>query len=101
MLAQPCPWSPHEATGHSFMEWYAEEAKRIYGEIIPSPIPGRRLLTIKQPVGVCALITPWNFPSAMITRKVGSRTQGLSLASRSSAKSEGRGPHCYTFDSQI
>ena len=42
----------------------------MYGEVIPSPIPGRRIVTIKQPVGVCALITPWNFPSAMITRKV-------------------------------
>lgn len=51
------------------MEYYAEEAKRTYGEVIPSPTPGRRLLTIKQPVGVAALITPWNFPAAMITRK--------------------------------
>ncbi len=53
----------------SFVEWYAEEAKRTYGEVIPSPTPGRRLVTIKQPVGVAGLITPWNFPSAMITRK--------------------------------
>lgn len=55
--------------GASFVEFYAEEAKRTYGEVIPSPTPGRRLVTIKQPVGVAALITPWNFPIAMITRK--------------------------------
>jgi len=53
----------------SFVEFYAEEAKRTYGEVIPSHTPGRRLVTIKQPVGVAALISPWNFPSAMITRK--------------------------------
>lgn len=57
------------AYGASFVEWYAEEAKRTYGEVIPQTIGGRRLLVIKQPVGVCALITPWNFPLAMITRK--------------------------------
>ncbi|MBW6422880.1 NAD-dependent succinate-semialdehyde dehydrogenase [Rhizobium sp. XQZ8] len=55
----------------SFIEWFAEEAKRIYGDTIPTPVPGRRLLVIKQPVGVFAAITPWNFPSAMITRKAG------------------------------
>lgn len=54
----------------SFVEWFAEEAKRIDGEIIPPPVADRRLLVIKQPVGVCAAITPWNFPAAMITRKV-------------------------------
>nr|WP_314263387.1 NAD-dependent succinate-semialdehyde dehydrogenase [uncultured Moellerella sp.] len=59
------------AYGASFIEWFAEEAKRTYGESIPSPLPGRRLVTIKQPVGVVAAITPWNFPNAMITRKVG------------------------------
>ncbi|MCW2256123.1 succinate-semialdehyde dehydrogenase/glutarate-semialdehyde dehydrogenase [Providencia alcalifaciens] len=59
------------AYGASFIEWFAEEGKRIYGETIPSPLPGRRLVTIKQPVGVVAAITPWNFPNAMITRKVG------------------------------
>ncbi|MCD8570134.1 MAG: NAD-dependent succinate-semialdehyde dehydrogenase [Alphaproteobacteria bacterium] len=57
--------------GASFIEWFAEEGKRAYGETIPSTIPGARMLTIKQPVGVCAAITPWNFPNAMITRKVG------------------------------
>ena len=55
----------------SFIQWFAEEGKRAYGEIIPSPFPDRRLLVLKQPVGVCAAITPWNFPSAMITRKAG------------------------------
>ncbi|MBD2814944.1 NAD-dependent succinate-semialdehyde dehydrogenase [Xenorhabdus sp. Flor] len=59
------------AYGASFIEWFAEEGKRIYGETIPSPMPGRRLSTIKQPIGVVAAITPWNFPNAMITRKVG------------------------------
>ena len=53
----------------SFVEFYAEEAKRIYGETIPSPFPGSRIIVAKQPVGVCAAITPWNFPAAMITRK--------------------------------
>lgn len=58
------------AYGASFIEWFAEEGKRIYGETIPSPLPGRRIATIKQPIGVVAAITPWNFPNAMITRKV-------------------------------
>ena len=53
----------------SFIEWFAEEARRVYGEVIPSPLPDRRLIVLKQPVGVCAAITPWNFPAAMITRK--------------------------------
>ena len=57
------------AYGASFVEWFAEEAKRAYGEVIPTPSSDRRLSTIKQPVGVCAAITPWNFPMAMITRK--------------------------------
>jgi len=55
----------------SFIEWFAEEGKRIYGDTIPSPIPDRRITVIKQPIGVCAAITPWNFPAAMITRKAG------------------------------
>jgi succinate-semialdehyde dehydrogenase/glutarate-semialdehyde dehydrogenase len=54
-----------------FIEWYAEEAKRVYGEIIPQNVAGRRILVQKVPVGVFAAITPWNFPSAMITRKAG------------------------------
>lgn len=53
----------------SFIEWFAEEAKRVYGEIIPAPMTDRRLLVLKQPIGVTAAITPWNFPTAMITRK--------------------------------
>ncbi len=55
----------------SFIEWFAEEGKRIYGETIPSPTPGTRIQVIKQPIGVVGAITPWNFPSAMITRKAG------------------------------
>lgn len=55
----------------SFLAWFAEEGKRAYGEIVPSPLGDRRILTLRQPVGVCAAITPWNFPLAMITRKVG------------------------------
>src|SRR5690606_34502679 len=54
----------------SFVEWFAEEAKRVNGETLPQPANDRRLLVIKQPIGVCAAITPWNFPLAMITRKV-------------------------------
>ncbi|KIM46575.1 hypothetical protein M413DRAFT_441663 [Hebeloma cylindrosporum] len=55
----------------SFLEWFAEEAVRTYGEHIPSPIPGSRNIVIKQPIGVVSILTPWNFPSAMITRKLG------------------------------
>ncbi len=55
--------------GASFVEWFAEEARRVYGDVIPSPVPGRKLLVMKEPIGVAAAITPWNFPLAMITRK--------------------------------
>ena len=55
----------------SFIEWFAEEGKRLYGETIPQHQSDKRLLVVKEPVGVCAAITPWNFPAAMITRKVG------------------------------
>jgi succinate-semialdehyde dehydrogenase/glutarate-semialdehyde dehydrogenase len=55
----------------SFIEWFGEEAKRVYGDTIPSPWSDRRLVVIKQPIGVCAAITPWNFPAAMIARKAG------------------------------
>ncbi len=55
--------------GAAFFEWYAEEAKRVYGETIPAPSPDQRLLVLRQPIGVCAAITPWNFPMAMIPRK--------------------------------
>ncbi|MEJ2040299.1 MAG: aldehyde dehydrogenase family protein, partial [Desulfosarcinaceae bacterium] len=53
----------------SFIEWFAEEAKRVYGDTIPTHQKGTRIVVLKEPVGVCAAITPWNFPSAMITRK--------------------------------
>ena len=56
--------------GAAYVEWFAEEAKRIYGDTIPTPWADRRIVVIKQPVGVCAAITPWNFPHSMITRKV-------------------------------
>ena len=59
------------AYGASFIEFFAEEGKRIYGETIPSPWPTSRMVVIKQPIGVVAAITPWNFPNAMITRKAG------------------------------
>lgn len=56
--------------GASFVEWYAEEGKRAYGDVIPTNVPGRQLLAVRQPIGVCAAITPWNFPMAMIARKL-------------------------------
>ena len=59
------------AYGASFIEWFAEEGKRIYGDIIPQTQAGRRIIVLKQPIGVVAAITPWNFPNAMITRKCG------------------------------
>lgn len=55
----------------SFLEWFAEEGKRMYGDVIPQHLPDRRVVVLKEPIGVCAAITPWNFPAAMITRKVG------------------------------
>jgi succinate-semialdehyde dehydrogenase/glutarate-semialdehyde dehydrogenase len=57
--------------GASFIEWFAEEAKRVYGDVIPSPWNDKRIVVIKQPIGVVGAITPWNFPNAMITRKAG------------------------------
>jgi succinate-semialdehyde dehydrogenase / glutarate-semialdehyde dehydrogenase len=59
------------AYGASFIEWFAEEGKRIYGDVIPHTQHGRRIIVLKQPIGVVAAITPWNFPNAMITRKCG------------------------------
>ena len=59
------------AYASSFLEWFAEEGKRAYGDVLPSPVSSSRLMVIKQPIGVCAAITPWNFPAAMITRKAG------------------------------
>jgi succinate-semialdehyde dehydrogenase/glutarate-semialdehyde dehydrogenase len=68
---KPVPEAKGEVRyGASFIEWFAEEGKRAYGEVIPPHLPGLRLLVIKQPIGVVAAITPWNFPNAMITRKV-------------------------------
>ncbi len=58
------------AYGASFIEWFGEEAKRVYGDIMPAPKAGQRIFVTKEPVGVCAMVTPWNFPVAMITRKV-------------------------------
>ena len=58
------------AYGASFIEWFAEEAKRLYGDVIPTHAAGKRILVLKQPIGVVTAITPWNFPNAMITRKV-------------------------------
>ena len=55
----------------SFVEWFAEEARRVYGDMVPASLPGKRIMVIKRPVGVTAAITPWNFPAAMITRKLG------------------------------
>jgi succinate-semialdehyde dehydrogenase / glutarate-semialdehyde dehydrogenase len=59
------------AYGASFIEWFAEEARRIYGETVPVPFPNGRAIVIRQPIGVVCAITPWNFPNAMITRKAG------------------------------
>ncbi len=58
------------AYGASFIEWFAEEGKRVYGDVIPEPVQGRRIVVMKQAIGVVAAITPWNFPNAMITRKL-------------------------------
>jgi succinate-semialdehyde dehydrogenase/glutarate-semialdehyde dehydrogenase len=69
---KPLPEAKGEiAYGSAFIEWFAEEARRVYGDVIPANTGGRRIVVIKQPVGVVATITPWNFPNAMITRKVG------------------------------
>ncbi len=59
------------AYGANFLEWFAEEAKRVYGDTIPGPAPDRRIVVTKEPVGVVGCITPWNFPNAMLTRKIG------------------------------
>lgn len=68
---KPLPEAAGEVMyGASFLEWFSEEAKRVYGDVIPSHAADKRLITIKQPIGVVAAITPWNFPIAMITRKV-------------------------------
>ena len=70
-MGKPLAESKGEITiGAAYVEWFAEEAKRIYGDTIPTPWSDRRIVVVKQPVGVCAAITPWNFPHSMITRKV-------------------------------
>ncbi|PRX37192.1 succinate-semialdehyde dehydrogenase / glutarate-semialdehyde dehydrogenase [Meinhardsimonia xiamenensis] len=72
--------------GASFIEWFAEEGKRVYGETIPGHQPDKRLLVLRQPIGVAAAITPWNFPNAMITRKVGpALAAGCSIVVRPAA----------------
>jgi succinate-semialdehyde dehydrogenase/glutarate-semialdehyde dehydrogenase len=69
---KPLPEAKSEVvSGAQFIEWFAEEARRTYGETIPTPANDRRIVTIKQPIGVCAAITPWNFPNTIITRKAG------------------------------
>ncbi|MDZ4691687.1 NAD-dependent succinate-semialdehyde dehydrogenase [Terricaulis sp.] len=69
---KPVAEAKGEATyGASFIEWFAEESKRAYGRVIPTTTNTRRYVTLKQPIGVCASVTPWNFPMAMITRKAG------------------------------
>ncbi|KAF4630916.1 hypothetical protein G7Y89_g7219 [Cudoniella acicularis] len=73
----------------SFFEWFSEEAPRQYGDTIPATIAGNRVVTIKEPVGVCGLITPWNFPAAMITRKIG---PALAAGCTVVAKSPGETP---------
>ncbi|KAF1933900.1 succinate-semialdehyde dehydrogenase mitochondrial precursor [Didymella exigua CBS 183.55] len=73
----------------SFFEWFSEEAPRIYGNTIGSSVPANRVFTIKEPVGVCGLITPWNFPAAMVTRKIG---PALAAGCTVVAKSPGETP---------
>ncbi|KAL2210385.1 succinic semialdehyde dehydrogenase [Sarocladium strictum] len=69
---KPLADAKSEATyAANFFEWFSEEAPRAYGDTIPATVPGNRVFTTREPVGVCGLITPWNFPAAMITRKVG------------------------------
>ena len=58
------------AYGANYIEWFSEECKRVYGDTIPAPSDDKRIVVIKQPVGVVACITPWNFPNAMLTRKI-------------------------------
>ncbi|WP_112873497.1 NAD-dependent succinate-semialdehyde dehydrogenase [Paracoccus endophyticus] len=71
-MGKPLPEAKGEiAYGASFIEWFGEEAKRVYGETIPGHMPDKRLTVLRQPIGVVASITPWNFPNAMITRKCG------------------------------
>ncbi len=69
---KPLPEARGEITiSAAYVRWFAEEARRLYGDVIPSPWAGRRIIVTKEPVGVCAAITPWNFPSSMLSRKIG------------------------------
>ena len=69
---KPLPEARGEVAGSAaYVRWFAEEARRLYGDVIPSPWANRRILVTKEPVGVCAAITPWNFPSSMLSRKIG------------------------------
>lgn len=75
LMTAECGKPIHESRGEvsygaSFVEWFAEEGKRVYGDLVPTHAEGKRVLVLRQPIGVCAAITPWNFPLAMITRKV-------------------------------
>jgi succinate-semialdehyde dehydrogenase/glutarate-semialdehyde dehydrogenase len=79
------------AYGASFVEWFAEEAKRVYGDVIPQTVGSRRILVLKQPVGVFAAITPWNFPIAMITRKC---APGLAAGCTTVVKPASYTPYC-------
>ncbi len=81
---KPLPEARGEvAYGASFIEWFAEEAKRIYGETIPGHQPDKRITVLRQPIGTCASITPWNFPNAMIARKVApALAAGCSMVAR-------------------
>ncbi|EGP91285.1 unnamed protein product [Zymoseptoria tritici ST99CH_1A5] len=86
------PWADAKgevAYAASFFDWFSEEAPRAYGDTIPSSVAGNRVYTLKQPVGVCGLITPWNFPAAMITRKIG---PALAAGCTVVAKSPGETP---------
>jgi succinate-semialdehyde dehydrogenase/glutarate-semialdehyde dehydrogenase len=73
----------------NFFQWFSEEAPRVYGDTIGASVPGNRVMTLKQPIGVCGLITPWNFPAAMITRKIG---PALAAGCTVVAKSPGETP---------
>lgn len=71
----------------NFFEWFSEEAPRVYGDTIPASVAGNRVITLKEPVGVCGLITPWNFPAAMITRKIGpALAAGCTVVAKSSCE---------------
>jgi len=91
-LAEACGEIDYAA---SFIEWFAEEARRVYGDVVPSPWAGRRMFTLKQPVGVAALITPWNFPAAMLTRKAGAAlAAGCTVVAKPASQTPFTGPAC-------